>query len=147
MLSREFNPFGSSWDPWRELERLQTELNRHFADPREAFAQEYPRVNVWTHESGATVSALVPGVDAKALDISVLGESVTIRGKVQEEPVAEGTAYHRRERSQGAFSRTVTVPFRIDANGVSASYKNGILEVELPRSPEERPKRIAISGK
>lgn len=147
MMTREFSPFGGTWDPWREFERLQGEFNRLFADVREDLPTDYPRVNVWSHENGATVTALVPGVDAEALDIAVLGESVTIRGKVKEEPLAKGTTYHRRERPHGDFSRTVTLPFRIDANGVSASYKNGVIEVDLPRSPEERPKRISIGGK
>lgn len=147
MLTREFTPFGTSWDPWRDVERLQGELNRLFTETREEFPYDYPRVNVWTQESGATVTALVPGVDADALDISVLGESVTIRGKVKEDSAMEGTTYHRRERPNGTFSRTVTVPFRIEASSVTATYKNGVLEVELPRSAEERPKRIAITGK
>ena len=144
MFGQEYQA-GRAWNPWRELERFQEDVNRLFATgARETFAPGAPRVNVWAGEEGARVTAMLPGVSPESLDVSVLGERLTLRGKRAPEQLKEGEAYHRRERTDGEFTRVVELPFRVDSQKVVATYTRGVLEVFLPRSPEDKPRRIAV---
>lgn len=147
MFTGEFFPVGRRLDPWRELERFQDEfINRVFGAYGEAAPTETPQVNVWTGPEGAVVTAQVPGAKQESLDISVLGETLTLRGELDEEKLEEGWSLHRRERPTGGFSRTVTLPFRIEADRVRASYKDGVLDIFLPRRAEDKPRRINIKA-
>ena len=93
---------------WREMERLRRELNSLVAglDPLEGAATPgYPAINVWTNDNGAVVTAELPGVDADDIDISVVGDTLTLSGNRSPDEVDEGGAYHRRERRHGRFTR------------------------------------------
>ena len=130
---------------WREMDRLQREMNR-LVDGLPGTGGGFPAVNVWANQEHALITAEVPGIDPDQLEISVVGDSVTLSG--ERAPVAEdeGTRYHRRERWQGGFSRTMQMPFRIDAEKVEASYNAGVLEIALPRAEEDKPRRISVNG-
>jgi HSP20 family protein len=106
----------------------------------------YPPLNVWSGEEGAVVTAEIPGVDPNDIDITVVGETLTVKGDRKREGFPEGTKYHRRERAYGDFSRTIQLPFQVDQEKVEAKFKNGILSIELPRFPEEEPKKIDIKS-
>jgi len=146
MFWDDFSNQGRVLSSWREFERLQREVNRLFTDLRDPGETAFPPVNVWTNPEGAIVSAELPGIDANKLDISVLGNSVTINGQREAEPVKEGSTYHRRERLTGRFTRTLEVPFRIESAKVTAEYKRGVLNINLPRAEDDRPKQIAIKA-
>ncbi|MEK7704165.1 MAG: Hsp20/alpha crystallin family protein [Myxococcota bacterium] len=135
---------GRMWAPWQDLERLQDELNRVFTGLREPSAPSFPAVNIWTNQEGAVVRAEVPGIDATKIDISVMGNAVTINGRRDAAELKQGETYHRRERVCGLFTRTVEVPFRVDPKKVSAEYKRGVLSIMLPRAEEEMPKKINV---
>lgn len=138
-----------AWEPWRQLATLPTEVNRIVGAWRDATCP-FPQVNVSTGAEGATLTAYLPGVDPKELDISVVGEVVTLRGRRAGPDAgagaAEGRIYHRNEREHGEFDRRFELPFRVDAEQVTARYEHGILELTLPRVAEERPRRVAIQG-
>jgi HSP20 family protein len=102
-------------------------------------------MNVWTDEDSAIVTAELPGVNLDDIDISVENDILTLRGDRQRDEV-EGARYHRRERRQGSFVRTFRVPFRVDAEQVEATFKNGILSIVLPRAEEDKPKRISVKA-
>lgn len=90
--------------------------------------------------------AELPGVEAEELDVSIVGDSVTLSGERRTEQADDGDVrYHRQERWQGNFSRTMQLPFRIDAENVEANFRHGVLEVRLPRAAEDRPKKISVS--
>ena len=129
-------------DPFNELFSLQRSMNRLFDDY--AYREEqFPAVNVWSNEENAKVTAEIPGLDSKDISLKVVNNQLTIEAKRKEEAV-EGV-FHRRERGYGEFSRIITLPYPIEGENVSASYKHGILEITLPRKEETKPKKIEIS--
>lgn len=146
MLRRPFFDYGVT-SPWREMARLQREMNRLF----DAFslaggrtAPSYPAMNVWTNDEGALITAELPGIDPDDIDISVVGDTLTLSGSRQPEELQEGETYHRRERSFGKFSRTFQLPFQVEADQVEASFKNGVLSISLPRAEQDKPKKIVV---
>lgn len=137
------------WSPWGEMQRLQREMNRLFdsslgTDYRRAAG--FPAMNVWTSEDAVVVTAELPGVKVEDLDISVVNETLTLSGGREPDEVAEDARYHRRERGCGKFSRSVQLPFPVDADKVEATLKNGALHLSLPRSEADKPKKIAVKS-
>jgi HSP20 family protein len=138
------------WTVFDELELLQSDMNQLLSG-REASRFErrprlaYPPLNVWSSAEGLVIDAEIPGVDPKDVEISVKGDELTLRGKVNSLERSEGETIHRRERPAGEFVRTLQLPFRADAAAVKAACKNGILRMTLPRSEEEKPRKIAIA--
>src|SRR5208283_5299784 len=94
----------------------------------------------------ATVTTEVPGIEAGAIDISVMGKSVTVRGSRGPEEVKDGVAYHRRERWDGRFSKTFEIPFTVDADKVEAKFRKGVLYISLPRAESDKPRKITIKS-
>jgi len=131
-------------DPWRQLSRLEQELGRAFA-PGTA-AREYPAVNVYVRDEDLLLTTEVPGIDAEKLDITVMGDTVTLRGERPADEVRQGETYHRRERPAGSFARTVQLPFEVDAAKTEASYEKGILQLKLTRPESTRPKKVTVKA-
>ena len=129
-----------------EIQRLQRDMNRLFVGMPRAVAQEHPAVNVWTGEHDYILTAELPGIDPARLDLSVVGDTLTFSGSQDFESLKEGETYHRQERSGGRFSRTLQLPFQIDAEKVTANYEKGILKITLPRTAAEKPRKIAITA-
>jgi HSP20 family protein len=140
------------WSVFDELESLQADMNRTFSDMRLGYGRSwrkratYPLINVWSSAEGIVVDAELPGVDPKDVDISVLGDELTLRGKVNAPEFCKGETYHRRERPIGEFARALQLPFRANAGAVKAHYKNGVLRLTVPRCEEEKPKRIIVEA-
>jgi len=140
------------WSIFDELESMQDGVNRIFSErgyDRQGVRRSrptFPLLNVWSSADGVVIDAELPGVDAKDVEISVLGDELTLRGKVNLSDPGNGETYHRRERPAGEFARTLQLPFRADAGAVKAHYKNGVLRLTVPRSEEEKPKRIAVEA-
>jgi HSP20 family protein len=136
--------------PWRELSRLQREMNRLFERtptwPGLSVAPGYPAVNVWTQSDGAIVTAELPGVEPDCIDISVQDDTLTVRGTRECREAEEGVTYHRRERRSGSFARTIQLPFQVQGNGVEATFEKGVLHISLPRAEEDKPKRITVKA-
>lgn len=130
-------------DPWREVMRLQDDMNNVFAGLRSS-TQEYPAMNLWSGEDGLILQAEMPGVEAKDLEISLLADILTVKATRGEPQLKEGEVYHRREIEGGDFARTVQLPFRVDAERVEAQLSNGLLRVTLPRAADDKPKKISI---
>jgi HSP20 family protein len=108
--------------------------------------REFPSLNVWKGKEDSIVTAELPGVDPKDLDISVRGNALTIRGSRELDRLKEGEAYHRVERAYGQFVRSVQLTHEVAANKVDASYRKGILRIKLPVAEADKPKKIAITG-
>lgn len=141
MLWMDIDRFGSFIDPWRSFERL----NRGGTGTVPA-AAGFPAVNVWADGDNAIATVELPGIDPPAVDISVMGKSVTLRAARRPEEASDGESYHRRERWYGQFSRTIDLPFTIAAGKVEAKFNKGVLQLTLPRAEEEKPKKIAIKA-
>jgi len=139
------------WSIFDELESLQADMNRMLgargARRGRAWRRtpDYPLMNVWSSPDGIVIDAELPGVDPKDVEISVLGDALTLSGKVNTTD-KESQTYHRRERPSGEFKRSLQLPFRANSAGVKANYRNGILRLTVPRSEEEKPRKIAIEA-
>lgn len=127
-------------DMWREFDRLNRLLSRGL-QPASA---EFPAANVWVSGEHAVVTTEIPGVSPEDMEISVSGKLLTLRGERKPEEVAEGSAYHRRERWNGKFSRTFELPFTVDAGKVDARFSKGVLRVTLPQVEAEKPRKISV---
>jgi len=137
------NLFG--WDPWREFRRLQSDMNSLFRDvPGPWATPSFPPVNVWAGKDDAIVSVELPGVDPATISIAVDGQTLTISGNRPAEAVKDGETYHRQERLHGQYSRSIELPFRVNADKVEAEYQNGVLLIKLPRVEEEKPRQIPV---
>jgi HSP20 family protein len=130
------------------MDRLRRQMNRLFAGlptiAEDVAALSYPAINVWTNENDAVVTAEVPGVDPKDLDVSIEGDTLTLTGSRHEDELPEGTVVHRRERGHGKFSRIFRLPFPVEPKKVEARFENGVLHINLPRLESDKPKKIAI---
>ena len=136
------------WTIFDELESIQSDMNRLLSGaeaPRRARAA-YPPLNVWSTADGLVLDAEMPGVDPQDVEISVVGDELSLRGKVNVQEPAAGETVLRRERPAGEFQRTLQLPFRANAGAVKATFKNGILRISIPRSEEEKPRKIAIEA-
>lgn len=136
--------FGGRMDPLQEMQRLQREMNRVFSGLEQPLNPEVPPLNAWVGESDVVVSAELPGVDPGKVDVSVVGDTLTISGAREEAALKEGENYHRQERSYGRFTRSLQLPFHVEAGKVEAKYDKGILRVTLPRAEADKPKKIAV---
>ena len=134
-----------AWSPFGELRSLQREMNRLF-DGYEGGApiSRFPALNVWGNDERVVVTAELPGLEVEDIDISVVNNQLTIKGERKGDKPAEGAICHRNERGEGAFVRTVRLPFAVENDKVEAKYDKGVLTITLPRSEATKPKRIEI---
>lgn len=132
---------------WREMDRLQREMNRLFNrydTPGLRSAPGYPTVNIWTKDDSQIVSAEMPGVDIKDIDLKVEGNMLMISGERKPAELPEGARHIRQERSFGKFSRTFQLPHNVDSDGIEARFQNGVLIIIMPRAEEDKPRKIKI---
>lgn len=138
---------------------LQREMSRVFDDFSRSFdlapfggetggGTFYPSIDVKEGEKEITVKAELPGMEEKDIEVSFVGNSLTIRGEKREDKEDKGKDYWHRETSYGSFSRTIPVPEGIDTEKVDARFKNGILTVSLPKLETSilKNKKIAIKA-
>jgi HSP20 family protein len=144
MFGPGFWRVGRMMNQLSEMQNLQREMNRLFSGFTQPFSHEFPAINVWLSKDDAIVSAELPGIDPGEIDISVVADTVTLRGSREKDQLKEGESYHRQERSYGNFTRTLQVPFQVDAGRVEAKYDKGILRITLPRSEAAKPKKVTV---
>ena len=133
-----------------EFQRLEQELDEFFtgATPwaggiRSLPPGTFPAVNVAATGDTVTVYLFAPGIDAKALEISLQQNLLTVSGQ-REVAQAPNATYYRNERFGGAFRRVIALPEDIDPDKVEASYRDGIVEIRLQRHESSRPRQIEI---
>jgi HSP20 family protein len=141
MLS-EFPRLG--FDPFTELRRMQSEMNRLFGGFAAATTRDFPPINVWLGENSVVVTAELPGVTRDDVSLSLQDDVLSLAGKREPKAQEENINWQRRERTYGSFSRAIQLPFRVDPNKVQARFNSGILEIELERLEADRPKKIEI---
>ncbi len=131
---------------WNEFDRLEREVGRLF----DAYtgmmtpAPDFPAMNIWINDQGAVVTAELPGIEPRDLDIKAVGGTLTISGERTPEKTREDTRIHRQERDFGKFVRSVEMPFTIQADKVDAKLEKGILNIYAPRLEAEIPRKIAV---
>lgn len=130
------------FDTLRELEGMRRALRRF--DMPSTF--EFPAINVWVSDDNAVVTTEIPGIDPSGLEISVINDSLTLRGSRQAEELKEGESYHRRERWSGQFTKTLQLPFAVESGKVEARFSKGVLSISLPRAEAEKPRKISVKS-
>jgi HSP20 family protein len=156
MLSRMTNgtgfgfggALGGAMDP---VLRLHGEMNRLFesffedapALATRPYARGWPALNTWEDGDAAWVEAELPGLAMDDVEVLVSGSDVTINGE-RRIAAPDNAAWHRRERSQGRFSRTLSLPWEIDADKVEARLQDGVLTVRLPKCETCKPKKVKV---
>jgi HSP20 family protein len=147
-----------TWKPFRELapfrdfDRMRKEMdhlwNSFFESGlrrrTEGGMEWIPSLDVSETKNELVVKAEVPGLDPKDIDISLSDGLLTIRGEKKQEKEEKEANYHLVERSYGSFTRSVQLPKEIQSEKISASYKNGILKITLPKSEEAKKKEVKI---
>jgi len=107
----------------------------------------YPVVNVEETENEYLISAELPGMEKKDIHISLENNLLSISGEKKSESKTEDKNYHRFERSYGKFYRSFELPHSIDREKIDANYKNGVLNLSLPKAEEAKPKQIEVKVK
>jgi len=142
-------------DIFREMESLRREIDGVFRDfgmgrflepsflPGPSTAG-YPQVNFSQDENSLYVEAIVPGIDPKDIDLTVMRGVMTLSGERKAQSNSDKT-WHRRERGHGKFMRTIDLPCEVDTGKVMAKYHNGLLVVTLPKQEQAKPKKISVT--
>jgi HSP20 family protein len=153
MLLRRVWPSRPAFEnPFADFDQLRREMLRVFDavtgsdSAREISAGVFPPMNVTQDDNNFYLRAEVPGMNAKDLSISALRNRVSISGKREIPRENEHVSYHRKERAEGEFSRTVTLPSEVAADRVEARYTDGILALTLPKAEEAKPRQIAVKS-
>ncbi|HEY0344017.1 MAG TPA: Hsp20/alpha crystallin family protein [Solirubrobacteraceae bacterium] len=140
------------WDPARELDTLQGEMNRLFSSffdtptpgNGSAVRRWIPAMDLVETDDHFVLKADLPGVAESDVNIVFENNVLTLSGERMAEHEAKKDGYYRLERTSGSFSRSLTLPDGIDAGAVTAKFDNGVLEVRIPKPAEAKPRRIQI---
>ena len=141
------------WNPWREMKDFSDHFNHFFganALPSTWFGDELglkdwnPSVDVYDKDDRIVIKAELPGVDKKDVSVDLKDRVLTIKGERKAENEVKEEKYYRRERSFGKFQRSFHVPVEVDVEKIEAEFKDGVLNVEIPKSEEHKPKKIAV---
>ena len=144
MLPTTFSPMNTV-DPFADMRRVQGAMNRIFSGARTpAQSATYPPVNFWAGEDSIVMTSELPGLTEQDIDLTVKDTMLSIRVTYPELQTGEDAVWHRRERVEGSFLRSVELPFRVNPDHIDARFENGVLTVEMQRPDDDKPKRIEI---
>lgn len=138
------------WDPFRDLYSMRRSMDRMMEDllgteGAQPFNYNLP-LDVSENDDEYIVKASLPGVKPEDVDLTYSNGTVTIHGETEQEHGGKDEKYHLRERTYGAFSRTITLPAPVNGDKIEAHFENGVLTVRLPKTEEVKPKRIPVHG-
>jgi HSP20 family protein len=137
------------WNPFVELDEIQNRLNRLFVDktvkmPGEAFADFAPAVDIQENDNEFVVKADLPDVKKEDVKVHLEDGVLAIEGERRQDKEETGKRFHRVEREYGRFVRRFAMPTEIDPEQVRAEFKEGVLNVVLPKAPAAKPKVIDV---
>ena len=140
------------WDPFRDIMTLRERMNRLFEDMPSYRGQEKdlaasawaPAVDIYETESEVVLTAEIPGVDEKDIEIKVEDNTLTLRGERKFEKETKEENFHRIERAYGSFFRSFTLPTYVDHDRIEAEHENGVLKIRMPKKPELKPRTVKI---
>jgi len=143
-------------DPFRDLSVIQDRMNQIFEDAlaRSRGREEGLRTGMWTpavdiyeNNDFVVVKAELPGVEKDRISVEVKEGILTLRGERGFDNELKKESYHRIERSYGSFQRSFSLPVSVDQEKVTARFQNGVLEVQLPKKDQVKPKQIEVDVK
>ncbi|MCI0455331.1 MAG: Hsp20/alpha crystallin family protein [Candidatus Dadabacteria bacterium] len=142
------------WDPWKDFGTLQERINRMFGDTMRTFyptdGEELvkgtwaPAVDIHETDDSFVVSADLPGLNKEDIQIDLKDNTLTLMGEKKFQDKVSKDNYLRVERSYGSFFRSFTLPQNVDPEKIKAKYKEGVLEVTIPKKEEAKPKQIKV---
>ena len=138
------------WDPFRDMSSLEGRLGRLFTEAGVPFASVegvgswLPPVDIVEEADRLVFRAEIPGVAKDDIDVKVENGTLILRGEKKQEQASESETSHRVERFYGVFSRSFVLPTSIATEKIQARYKDGVLELVLPKADEAKPRKIAI---
>ena len=143
------------WEPFRDLISLREAMDRLFEEsfirPRVGWLAPLGAgalaVDMYETDQDVVIKSSMPGVKAEDLDITITGDTLTIKGETKTEEKVEKANYIRQERRYGAFCRSLTLPTTIVAEKAKAEFENGVLTLTLPKAEEVKPKTIKVKAK
>lgn len=149
---KALTPWTRTLSPWNELEELQSRVNRVFGLTSPFFdepAPWRPAVNLKEEDNEYLLTAELPGMDVKDIEVDVDKDTLTLKGekKYEHEETREEGRWHLYERSYGHFERSFTLPRAVEAERVRADFQNGILTVHMPKRKEAMGRKVEISKK
>ena len=155
MLLERWNPQTGGlarWDPFSDLRDTRREMDRLFgslfgATPANMAAAEgvwSPAVDIYETKEAFLVKAELPGMKQEDIQITIVDSTLTLKGERKREDEVREEGYTRVERAYGTFQRALALPSTVDAAKVRARYKDGVLEIELPKKEEAKPKEIKV---
>ena len=147
-----FRPFSQAVDSFRDFGDMQAEVNRLFDNFLGRPAQQpgsmervwAPAVDMYETKDALVVAAELPGLDEKDIHLSIIGDVLSVRGERQWNQEVKQESYYRGERWYGKFERSLPLPMPVQADKVTAKYRDGVLTITLPKVEEIRPKEIKI---
>ena len=147
-----FRPFSQAVDSFRDFGDMQAEVNRLFDDFLGRPAQQpgsmervwAPAVDMYETKDSLVVVAELPGLHEKDIHLSITGDVLSVRGERQWNQEVKQESYYRGERWYGKFERSLPLPMPVQADKVTAKYRDGVLTITLPKVEEIRPKEIKI---
>ena len=139
------------WDPFQEFVAMSQRLNRTVNDPHtphteDAFGAWAPPVDIFERQDYLVIRAEVPGVQMEDLDVRIENGVLTLHGERKQDFDVKEENAHRMERAYGTFTRSFSLPTTVDAERVTATYKDGVLEVTVPKAETAKPKSIEIKA-
>jgi HSP20 family protein len=142
-----------NWSPFEQMTQLRNQINRLFESPADNmlsatnfFEGWTPAIDVYEDRDVITVKAELPGMKKEDLDISLHENTLTISGERKQEQEGQDDDMYRSERFFGRFQRSITLPYAVDPEKISASYKDGILTVTLSKAEHAKPKQIQVNA-
>jgi len=140
------------WDPTREVDSLQSEVNRLFdtffggRSANGALRRWVPPMDLVETDDHLVLRADLPGLDCDDVNIEVKDGVLTVSGERKAEHEERADGFYRVERASGGFSRSMSLPQDVDAERIDASFDKGVLEVRIPKPEERKPHRVEISA-
>ena len=141
-----FQELASPFDSATQMNILQERLGRLVNNLQEGSNTEFPPINVWASEKNIVVVAEVPGIDPDDIDLQICNQIVTIKTKRELDQPQDGQTFHRRERGHGQFTRSIELPYAVDAEKVNAAFSKGQLRIEFTRAAVDLPKKITVNA-
>ena len=151
MMVNRWRPFGAAVDRWGNVSEIQTEVNRLFDNffsrplPSAAGRAWVPPVDLYETTDDLVVTIEVPGIGDKDVSVSITGDLLSVKGERSlEHGAQEEQQFLNVERVYGKFERLVQLPIPVQADKAKASYRDGVLEITLPKAEEVKPKDIKV---
>lgn len=149
MLVRGSWPSRPAFDTFAELDQLRREMHRLLDNPgradRDVGTGLFPSMNVTQDTNNYYVRAEMPGIKASELSISAVQNRLAIAGRREIPTEHERVSYHRKERPEGSFNRTLTLPTELDVERIDARYADGVLTLKLPKAEAAKPRLISVT--